>query len=89
MQHCHVQKLRAHEIKEQRRDGERDMWFNQERPMIVSAKTWKEKWIEKEEKSDDSSDDSVSQGTGCQGNVDVNIVFHLPVEFSLPEVDMA
>jgi hypothetical protein len=79
--------LRAREIKEQKQEAERDKWFNQERPMTVSAKTWKEKRIEKEEQSDDSGDDSASQGKGCQGNANINMVFHLPAKFGLPEVE--
>jgi hypothetical protein len=30
-------------VQEKEREAERDSWFNQEHPMAVSVKTWKEK----------------------------------------------
>jgi hypothetical protein len=57
--------------------------------VTVSVKTWKEKQIEKEEESDESDNDSVGKGSKNQRNVEVNMVFHLPVKFSLPESGVA
>jgi hypothetical protein len=45
MQRQQVQKLCTKEIKEGKQEAERDHWFNEERPMVVSVKTWKVKWI--------------------------------------------
>jgi hypothetical protein len=79
-----VQKIQAMEIEERRREDERDHWFNQEWHVIPSKKTWKEKRIEKEKRSDGSGDDEV--GTV---SMDVNMVFHLPDEFGLLELELA
>jgi hypothetical protein len=48
----HMQKLKVQEMREQRQEVERDRWFNQERPMTILAKKWKEEHIEKEEQGD-------------------------------------
>jgi hypothetical protein len=71
--------LRAQEIKEKEREAEWDSWFNQERPMVASAKTWKEKRIEKGG-SETGSDDGHEPTRGNQ-KVDINMVFHLSTEF--------
>jgi hypothetical protein len=75
MQHQCIQKLRAREIEERRRVVERDLWFNKDRPMIMSKKTWKEKRIEKEGRDSDSGSehDPVVGETGME--VDINMVF--------------
>jgi hypothetical protein len=67
--------LRAREIEERRREAERDLWFNKERPMITSKKTWKEKRIEKEGRDSDSSseDDATVGEPGME--VDINRIF--------------
>jgi hypothetical protein len=86
---CHrVQKLRASEIREKEKEAARDQWFNQERPMTMPAKTWKEKWIEKEERDGESSDESESDETG-QRSLEINMVIHLLGEFELPEREVA
>jgi hypothetical protein len=83
-----VQKLRAREIKEKRKENERDQWFNQERHVIPPKKTWKEKRIEKEERSDGSIDDEEVTSKAGIVSMDVNMVFHLPDEFGLPELEL-
>jgi hypothetical protein len=82
-----VQRLRAQEMKEHEEEAESDKWFNQDMPMMESAKTWKEKHIEKEERGDGSDSGGTSMVERSQGNVKVNMVFHLPTEFSLPEAE--
>jgi hypothetical protein len=79
-----VQKLRAQEIKEQWHEVERGQWFNQVRPMTASVKTWKEKRIEREERGSSLSSEDGQDNAGKMGVVDVNMVFQLPPEFSLP-----
>jgi hypothetical protein len=76
-------------MKEHEEEAESDKWFNQDRPMMESAKTWKEKHIEKEERGDGSDSDGTSMVERSQGNVKVNMVFHLPAEFSLLEAEAA
>jgi hypothetical protein len=76
-----VQKLRAQEIKEGQQEAERDRWFNQERLMAISVKSWKEKRIEKEERGSVSSSGDEHDSTSDTGIVDVNMVFQLPDEF--------
>jgi hypothetical protein len=88
MQHRRVQKLRAKEIKEGESEVARDQWFNQECPMTKLAKTWKEKWIEKEEKDGESDNESEGNEAGQMG-AEINMVFHLPTEFELPEQEVA
>jgi hypothetical protein len=88
MQHCNVQKLRAKEIKEEKREAVRDQWFNQELPMMKPAKTWKEKWIEKEDRDGEYANESKGNEAG-QMDVEINMVFHLPAEFELPEQEVA
>jgi hypothetical protein len=73
-----VQKLRAQEMKEQVQEAVRNKWFNQDRPMPVLMKTWKENWIENEERSSDSEEDGLGEEHGDQGNVEINMVFDLP-----------
>jgi hypothetical protein len=41
MQRRRVQKLRARELEEKRREDERDRWFNQERLVVYTRRTWK------------------------------------------------
>jgi hypothetical protein len=66
-------------MEERRKELERHCWFNQEQPMVETKKTWKEKQIEKEEEHNDS-DSRVDKG---HGNVEINMVFQLPVKFHL------
>jgi hypothetical protein len=84
-----VQKLRVQEIKEQWHEVERGQWFNQVRPMTASVKTWKEKRIEREERGSSLSSEDGQDNAGNMGVVDVNMVFQLPPEFSLPEPEVA
>jgi hypothetical protein len=76
------------EIREREREVDQDAWFNQEWPMTVSRKTWKEKCIEKEEKGSDLSSDSEAAAEMESKSVDTNMVFHLPDEFALPELEV-
>jgi hypothetical protein len=57
--------------------------------MVGTRKTWKEKRIEKEEEENSSSDESRLDGKKDEGAVDVNMIFHLPAEFVLPEPEGA
>jgi hypothetical protein len=84
-----VQKLWAQETKEKEREAERDRWFSEARPLIPSTKTWKEKRIQKEEEADDSGSENEVGGEGGVGNVEINMVFQLPLEFCLPERETA
>jgi hypothetical protein len=84
-----VQNLRAQEIKEKELEAEQDSWFNQARPMVTSTKTWKEKWIEKEEGGSEADTGDEAEPIKRHGDMDVNMVFHLPAEFDLPELDAA
>jgi hypothetical protein len=53
--------------------------------MVPSKKTWKEKRIAREENgSKTGSGSEEGHGEQCK-EVDVNMVFHLPAEFWLPE----
>jgi hypothetical protein len=89
MQHRRVYKLPARELEEKRREEERDRWFNQERPMVYTRKTSKQKRIEREEQSDESGSDAKC-GKGQEAeSADINMVFHLPMEFVLPEMEVA
>jgi hypothetical protein len=65
-------------MKEQEWEAERDKWFNQDHPMPTLMKTWKDNWIEKEERGSDSEEDGLGEEHGDQGNVEINMVFHLP-----------
>jgi hypothetical protein len=65
-------------MKEQEWEAERDKWFNQDHPMPALMKTWKDNWIEKEERGSDSEEDGLGEEHGDQGNVEINMVFHLP-----------
>jgi hypothetical protein len=57
--------------------------------MVVTENTWKQKWIEREEQDDGSGSDTESgKGQGAE-NGDINIVFHLPMEFVLPKTEVA
>jgi hypothetical protein len=85
MQIRRVKKLRARELQEKAREAERDHWFNQERPMKESAKTWKEKQIEKEERGEDFRSDNEYQGKEDPPHAEINMVFELPREFHLPK----
>jgi hypothetical protein len=53
--------------------------------MIPSTKTWKEKWIAKEEGNSETKSGSEEGHVNHHREVDVNMVFHLTVEFGLPE----
>jgi hypothetical protein len=46
--------------------------------MPALMKTWKDKWIEKEERGSDSEEDGLGEEHGDQGNLEINMVFHLP-----------
>jgi hypothetical protein len=70
-------------------EEERHWWFNQEWPMVPAGKTWKQKRIEQEEKGSDSGSDAESGGDQGAGNAEINMVFHLPMEFTLPETELA
>jgi hypothetical protein len=84
-----VRKLQARELEEKRREEQRDRWFNQEQPMEVTRKTWKQKRIEREEQDDGSGSDAESdKGQGAE-TANINMVFHLPMEFALPETEVA
>ena len=54
---------------EKRAEKERDRWFNEGRPMIVTKKTWREKRLAREERSGSSgtSDDPDVSEDGGQG----------------------
>jgi hypothetical protein len=69
-----VQKLRAREIEERRREAKRDTWFNKEHPMITNKKTWKEKRIEEGKDNDSGSEGDVAAGEPGM-EVDINMVF--------------
>jgi hypothetical protein len=88
-QHQRVQKLRAREIEEKRKEEERDQWFNQECLMMATGKTWKQKWIEREEQGSGLGSDAESGDNQEAGTADINMVFHLPMEFALPEPEIA
>jgi hypothetical protein len=53
-------------------------WFNQERLMIISKKTWKEKWLEKEKGRISDSDRNSRDGRGHE-SAEINMVFQLLV----------
>jgi hypothetical protein len=44
-------------------------WFNQERLMIISKKTWKEKWLEKEKGRSSDSDRNSRDGRGHESAI--------------------
>jgi hypothetical protein len=83
-----VQKLRAREIEEKKREAERDTWFNKERPMAVPKKSWKEKRIEREGR-DSSSDSDHDAAVGEPGmEVDVDMVFPDTCRYGLPAAEV-
>jgi hypothetical protein len=84
-----VQKLWAREIAEKRREEERDRWFNQERRLVATKKTWKEKCIEREEKDDSSGSEDRLEDYKATRNVDINMVFQLLSVFCLPKREVA
>jgi hypothetical protein len=55
--------------------------------MPTSTKTWKEKQIE-EERNGESGNEFEGKGDE-QGSMEINMVFHLPTEFELPEQKVA
>jgi hypothetical protein len=57
--------------------------------MVVTEKTWKQKRIEREEQGDNLSSDIESGKDHEAGSTDINMVFHLPMEFALPEMEIA
>jgi hypothetical protein len=81
--------LRTKGIREKAQEAERDRWFSQEKPMREPAKTWKEKRIEREGRSEESGDDEGNTGGVDTVSMEVNMVFHLPNEFRLPETELA
>jgi hypothetical protein len=73
------------QINERRREAERDAWLNQERPMTVSKKTWKEKCIEKDEKGSSLDSDVDIDSAMSYENMGISMVFHLLGELALPK----
>jgi hypothetical protein len=88
MQRQQVQKLRTKEIREKAQENERDHWFNQERPTREPAKTRKEKRIEREGRSEESGDDEGNTKEVGTMSMEVNMAFHLPDKFGLPETEL-
>jgi hypothetical protein len=85
-----VQRLRTMEMTEKMEEEERDRWFNEDRPMVIPKKTWREKRLAREEKDDDNSSGSdKEESTEAQGDMDINMVFVLPTEFRAGEGDVA
>uniref|UniRef100_A0A804R3E7 Uncharacterized protein n=1 Tax=Zea mays TaxID=4577 RepID=A0A804R3E7_MAIZE len=85
-----VQRLRTMEMTEKMEEEERDRWFNEDRPMVIPKKTWREKRLAREEKDDDNSSGSdKEESTEAQGDMDINMVFVLPNEFRAGEGDVA
>jgi hypothetical protein len=78
------------EMTEKMREEECDMWFYEDRPMIIPKKTWREKRLAREEKDDDSNSSSDKEESAeAQGDMDINMVFVLPTEFRAGEGDVA
>jgi hypothetical protein len=89
-QKCRVQRLRTMEMTEKMKEEERDRWFNEDRPMVIPKKTWREKRLAWEEKDDDTSSGSDREESAeAQGDMDINMVFVLPTEFRAGEGDEA
>jgi hypothetical protein len=85
-----VQRLRTMEMTEKMEEEERDRRFNEDRPMVIPKKTWREKRLAREEKDDDNSSGSdKEESTEAQGDMDINMVFVLPTEFRAGEGDVA
>uniref|UniRef100_A0A804RKJ7 Uncharacterized protein n=1 Tax=Zea mays TaxID=4577 RepID=A0A804RKJ7_MAIZE len=85
-----VQRLRTMEMTEKMKEEERDRWFNEDRPMVIPKKTWREKRLAREEKDDDTSSGSDKEESAeAQGDMDINMVFVLPTEFRAGEGDEA
>lgn len=83
-----VQRLRTMEMTEKMKEEERDRWFNEDRPMVIPKKTWREKRLAREEKDDNSSSGSDKEESAeAQGDMDINMVFVLPTEFRAGEGD--
>jgi hypothetical protein len=78
-----LQKLRKKETDEEREAKARDEWFNKARLVVTPKKTWWEKRLAWEEHC--SSEDTCSEGD----NVQVNMVFALPLEFWALEKEVA
>jgi hypothetical protein len=57
--------------------------------MMATGKTWKQKWIEREEQGSGLGSDAESGDNQEAGTADINMVFHLPMEFALPEPEIA
>ena len=86
----HVQRLRTIEMTEKMKEEERDRWFNEDRPMVIPKKMWREKRLAREEKDDDSSSGSDKEEIAeAQGDMDINMVFVLPTKFRAEEGDEA
>jgi hypothetical protein len=69
MQHRRLQKMRQREIGEKRKEEERVVSFAQARPMVVTRKTWREKWLAREEDSNEwSGADSSQEEAGARSN---------------------
>jgi hypothetical protein len=78
------------EMTEKMKEEERDRWFNEDRPMVIPKKTWREKRLAWEEKDDDTSSGSDREESAeAQGDMDINMVFVLPTEFRAGEGDEA
>jgi hypothetical protein len=69
------------EMTEKMKKEERDRWFNEDRPMVIPKKTWREKRLSREEKDDDNNSGSNKEESAeAQGDMDINMVFVLPTE---------
>jgi hypothetical protein len=78
------------EMTEKMKEEERDRWFNEDRPMVIPKKTWREKRLAREEKDDDNSSGSDKEESAeAQGDMDMNMVFVLPTEFRAGEGNVA
>jgi hypothetical protein len=86
-----IQRLRAMEIAEKKKEEERDRWFNQARPVVSPKKTWREKRLAREEgQGGDGSGNDSEDSKNVEGmDRDVNMVFILPDEFKAPEGEVA
>jgi hypothetical protein len=85
-QRRHSQKLCKEEIEEEKRERDRDEWFNRVHPMMRTRQTWREKCLAREEGSgsEESGQSSVEDGV----DMVVNMVFALPEEFRVPEAEV-
>ncbi|PWZ55324.1 hypothetical protein Zm00014a_022489 [Zea mays] len=78
------------EMTEKMKEEERDRWFNEDSPMVIPKKTWREKRLAKEEKDNDNSSGSdKEESVEAHGDMDINMAFVLPTEFRAREGDVA